>query len=135
MKNCNFTSAELLDLFTTLGKNFLVRINKAGNFTVVDPNRKNPDEQFVLYRTNNGTFLWRRFFYMNGPTTYCYPLNMKNRNKVDTHTYEYENYITGEKEITTYTSYNFRNHAEFEEVSEALDYFKHYYKKYRHRDI
>ena len=56
----NFTNEEVLAIFNAFGSKFNVRVNKAGNIDLVNPNRTNNLEHFVLYFTPNQRYLWRR---------------------------------------------------------------------------
>lgn len=125
MQKNNFSNEQSLEIFNALSSKLFVRVNRAGNIDVVNPNRKNHLEHFVLYFTQNKRYLWRRWFDRN----YCYPLNMKNRKDFDHVTYD----ICGQ--TYTYDRYNFAKHAEFDTVTEALDYFKGYMKKYHNVNL
>ena len=124
MKN-NFTLTETLTVLNTLSSKLFVRINRAGNIDVINPNRMNKYEHFVLYFTPNHRYLWRRWF----SKSYCYPLNMKNRKPIK------EIYIWDGKEYTYYKrDWNIIN-CEFETVDEALNYFKTYMKNYHNVNL
>ena len=125
MQKKNFSNEQLLEIFNALSSKLYVRINRAGNIDVVNPNRKNSMEHFVLYFTSNKRYLWRRWF----DYSHCYPLNMKNRKELEKITY---NYLGNEH---TYYRYDFSKHAEFNTVTEALDYFKNYMKKYHNVNL
>ena len=121
----NFSNEDLFAIYNAFASKFLIRVNKAGNIDLVDPNRTNPYEHFVLYARDNGRCLWRRWMDRN----YCYPLNMRNRKDLDAYTAT--RYDNGEE--YTWYAYNFARHAEFNSVTEAIEYFKNYIKKYRNR--
>lgn len=122
MQKNNFSNEQLLEIFNALSSKLFIRVNRAGNIDVVNPNRKNPLEHFVLYFTPNQRYLWRRWF----DKYYAYPLNMKGRKRIgEIHREKY-----GDKEFTWYNrEWNMIN-CEFDTVDEALDYFKEYMKKY-----
>lgn len=121
MKKDNFTNEQVGAILKALSSKLIVRVNKAGNIDVVNPNRTNKEEHFVLYLDPNKRYLWRRHFGWG----YCYPLNMKNRNQMDKREYTY---YDGTK--TTYETYSFAKHATFGTVDEAIEYFVKYIKKY-----
>jgi hypothetical protein len=125
MQKNNFSNEQLLEIFNVLANKLNVRVNRAGNIDVINPNRKNHWEHFVLYLTPNKRYLWRRWF----DRSYCYPLNMKNRKEFEKITYDY---LGNER---TYYHYDFSKHAEFDTVTEALDYFKKYMKKYHNVNL
>ena len=120
----NFSNDAIGYIVFNLGPNYTVRLNKAGNITV---KHKDGKEYWTLYDQKNGKYLWRHFE-PNG--YYCYPLNMKNRNKLDVYTYDY-----GDGNVSRYLCYNFRKHAEFDTFVEAVEYFKNYLKKYRNGKV
>lgn len=123
---CNFSDAELTVAFKVLGSKLRVRLNKAGNIDVVNPKRTNPNEHYVLYYTPNKRYLWRRHFGWG----YCHPLNMRNRNVMDT---VERSYLDGTS--YKYDFWNMAKHAEFDTVDEALYYFVVYMKKYRNIEL
>ena len=125
MQKNNFSNEQLLEIFNALSSKLFVRVNRAGNIDVVNPNRKNHWEHFVLYFTPNNRYLWRRWF----DRSYCYPINMKNRKDLDHAKFE------GSYSTYEYNYYNFAKHAEFNTVTEALDYFKAYMKKYHNVNL
>ena len=117
MKN-NFTDSEIAKIFKTFSNKLNVRLNKAGNIDVINPNRTNKYEHFVLYFTPNHRYLWRRWF----GCSYCYPLNMRNRYRVgEIHRYEWGNWYQRHFDLKD---------CEFDTVDDAIDYFKKYLKKY-----
>ena len=126
MKN-NFSNDQKNLIFNTLGSKLFVRVNRAGNIDVVNPNRKNEWEHFVLYFSPNKRYLWRRWF----DKYYAYPLNMKGRKRIG----EIHRGKWGDKEFTWYDrEWNIAN-CEFDTVEDALDYFVNYMKKYHNINL
>lgn len=116
MKN-NFTDSEIAKFFKTFSNKLNVRINKAGNIDVINPNRTNDFEHFVLYFTPNHRYLWRRF-----GRGYCCPLNMRNRYRVgEIHRSEWGSWYQRHFDLKD---------CEFDTVNDAIEYFKKYLKKY-----
>ena len=126
MKN-NFSNEQTLLIFTTLSSKLNVRINKAGNIDVVNPNRTNKWEHFVLYFSPNKRYIWRRWF----DKYYAYPLNMRNRKRIGE--IHYDTYH-GKKFTWYQREFNIKN-CEFDTVEDALDYFVKYMKKYHNINL
>ena len=123
MQKNNFSNDQKILIFNTLGSKLSVRVNRAGNIDVVNPNRINKFEHFVLYFSPNKRYLWRRWF----DREYCYPLNMRGRKRIGE--------IHREKWGTWYErEWNIIN-CEFDTVDEALNYFKGYMKKYHNVNL
>lgn len=122
--NSNFSNDAIGHIVSNLGPNYTVRVNKAGNITV---KHKDGKEYWTLYAQKNGRYLWRHF---EPSGYYCYPLNMKNRNKLDEYLYDY-----GNGTVSRYLCYNFRRHAEFDTVNDAVKYFVGYLEKYRNGKV
>ena len=126
MKN-NFSNDQKILIFNTLGSKLFVRVNRAGNIDVVNPNRKNEWEHFVLYFSPNKRYLWRRWF----DKYYAYPLNMKGRKRIG----EIHREKWGDKEFTWYQrEFDIKN-CEFDTVEDALDYFVNYMEKYHNINL
>lgn len=114
INNVKFSDKQLFKVFSAFGKKFWVRVNKSGNIDILNPQRTNPYEHFVLYFTPNNKYLWRRFTWNNS----CYPLNMVGRTEYKTKDYSYKTW-----DITK---------CEFNDIDKAIDYFKKYMNNYHH---
>ena len=127
MQTKNFSKEQVLNILNALGSKLCVRINRAGNIDVVNPNRTNEWEHFVLYFTPNKRYLWRRWF----DKCYAYPLNMKGRKRIG----EIHREKWGDKEFTWYSREWDITNCEFDTVDDALNYYKKYMKKYHNVNL
>lgn len=127
MQTKNFSNEQVLNILNALGSKLCVRINRAGNIDVVNPNRTNEWEHFVLYFTPNKRYLWRRWF----DKCYAYPLNMKGRKRIG----EIHREKWGDKEFTWYSREWDITNCEFDTVDDALNYYKKYMKKYHNVNL
>ena len=124
MIKTNFTKQEMNRLNEVLGSRLKVSINRAGNVKVVNEAESLTHTYWgkwghgfwVLYKYNNGTYLWRR----HDGTGYSYPLNMKGRKVAPG--FEY------------YRPYNV-SMSLFNSFDEALDYFINYLNRYRNINL
>jgi hypothetical protein len=127
MQTKNFSNEQVLNILNALGSKLCVRINRAGNIDVVNPNRTNEWEHFVLYFTPNKRYLWRRWF----NKCYAYPLNMKGRKRIG----EIHREKWGDKEFTWYSREWDITNCEFDTVDDALNYYKKYMEKYHNVNL
>jgi len=127
MQTKNFSNEQVLNILNALGSKLCVRINRAGNIDVVNPNRTNEWEHFVLYFTPNKRYLWRRWF----DKCYAYPLNMKGRKRIG----EIHREKWGDKEFTWYSREWDITNCEFDTVDDALNYYKKYMEKYHNVNL
>lgn len=133
MNKTLFTESEIANIISTLGNQFDVSVNKAGNIKVFNIEEHENHSCWgkvaygfwVLYKFENGTFLWRR----HDGTGYCYPLNMKGR-KFEGKVTKVRNRKTGKMEYWGYKPYT-TSMSVFNTFEEAMNYFVKYLNKYR----
>lgn len=119
-----FTDNEISQLMNTFGSKLKISINKAGNVKVVNESESLTHTYWgkwghgfwVLYKYDNGTYLWRR----HDGTGYSYPLNMKGRKVAEG--------------FVDYRPYNV-NMSLFNSFDDAINYFITYLKKYRNINL
>lgn len=126
MNKANFSTQKIGFIVKNLPANYTARVNKAGNITV---QHKLGTEYYTLYLQPSKRYLWRH----HDGSGYCYPLNMRNRSKLDRFTSEYHYEHEGKMVVDKieYYMWDMKKNAEFETVEEAVKYFTYYINRYR----